>query len=153
MDIGRCCFAGEYDLFGRRLKVLNEAQQLLLRLSEPSEIMHIVHQQQIQGAQAIAERLGLPGSSRREEGLLKSIEREVVYGRSWRERLRQLTDGHHQMRLPHTRAPADEERVVRAPWRFRDRPRRRHGQLVRRTDNERIERESRIEPDTHAGAS
>ena len=50
-----------------------------------------------------------------------------------------LTDRMHQMRLAQSDATVDEQRVVRAGRCFGDRPAGRVGELIRRSDDERVE--------------
>ena len=58
-----------------------------------------------------------------------------------------VPDGVHQVRLAESDAAVDEERVVRPRRRLRHRARGGVGELVRRPDDERVERVARVQPD------
>ena len=56
-----------------------------------------------------------------------------------------MSDGVHQVRLAEADPAVDEERVIRARRRLRDRPAGRVGELVRRSDDEGVEGVARVQ--------
>src|SRR5690606_16946352 len=97
------------------------------------------------GAQIVEERLVLVRSARGLRAFDELVQRLVTYAHAGPALEGEVPDGVQEVRLAETGSRADEERVVARARTLAHTASRRGGQPVRGIDNERVERQPRIQ--------
>ena len=138
-DLGRRTVARHHDLTRATLQRVQEAQQLRLRLAPSREELDVVEQQHVHAAVALLEALPLVRGDRGVQLLDEVLERDILDAEIGLQLLHEIADRAHQVRLAEPRAAVDEERIVREPRWLGDGVRRRHGESIRRADDEVVE--------------
>ncbi len=114
-------------------------EELRLRPFLPRQELHIVNEQHVHAAIPLA-KVEDPVVSHRVDHLVhESFGRDVRQLQMVQVREHVVPDCMHQVRLPEPHAPVDEQRVVRARGGFRHGARGGMRELIRRTDDERVE--------------
>ena len=145
-DLLRRTVARYHDLLLRIMQFIERVKEFFLRSFFRTERLNIVDQQHIRGPVAGAQlRHSLvldPAHDFVREAFTGGVDDPHPSTRHER-----ASDGVHQMRLAHTDAAINEQRVVAARGVHRDRLRGRVGKLIARPNDERFERKFRIQRD------
>ena len=145
-NLVRRAVAAEDDLLLRVVQRVERVEELGLRALFAGEELNVVDQQHVDGAIALAEIEDAIVADGVDHLVHESLGRDVGQFQIAIVLKHVVPDRVHQVRLAQPDTAVDEQRVVRARRRFRDRAAGRVRELIRRSDDEGVERVARIEP-------
>ncbi len=120
-------------------------EELRLRAFLARQELHVVHEQHVDAAIALAEIQDAIVANGVDHLVHEPLGRDVSQLQIFHVRDDIVPDGVHQVRLPESHPAVDEQRVVRSRRRFGDRTTGGVRELVRRSDDEGVERVARTE--------
>ena len=141
----RRAIAAEHDLLLCVVERVERVEELRLRAFLARHELNVVHQQHVDAAIPFPEIEDAVVANRIDHLVHETLGRDVGKLQVAIVLEHELSDRVHQVRLAETHAAVDEERVVGARRRFSNRATRRVRELIRRADDERVERVAGIQ--------
>ena len=141
----RRAVAAEHDLFLRVVQRVERVEELGLRSLLAREELDVVHEQDVNAAVPLAKIQDAIVTHRVDHLVHEPLGRDVRQLQALQMVCDVMSDRVHQMRLAQPHATVNEERVVGTRRRFRDGAAGGMRELIRRSDDERVERVARAQ--------